>query len=370
MSRASMANEGKIHLGFVYAADKEGITPQLMLDGALCFASLIEEWSGARIPWQRLRSRPFVYGIARDSMVEADRLVEAYTALQSSYEGKRLDPGAHYLGRRPDRLWREADNGLRQRVPHSDFVVRFIETEEVSLAPRKFRACMADVLEDTENITPCYGHDVREIFRVASGFRVEGERSDGAGFSTEAEVLVNCLWDQRLRFDRQLGIEPPRPWVHRLKFRVGGRLPPGLHELPSFTYVLGPFGDIVCDDDGWVDLSWYPVCRRGWSGELAPPREWEDMCRGRLDRATADSISRATLESLDRIVPGIRDTRVERVEGGTIFSWGASDIHNPESALHARHEIGVSAHYGYFSINTGKFTTAPLFAKHLADQLS
>jgi hypothetical protein len=59
------------------------------------------------------------------------------------------------------------------------------------------------------------------------------------------------------------------------------------------------------------------------------------------------------------------------VDAGVIFSWGEShiDVDDPGSELHQRHAIGVHAHDGYFSIDTGKFTCAPLFASHLLDAL-
>jgi hypothetical protein len=43
---------------------------------------------------------------------------------------------------------------------------------------------------------------------------------------------------------------------------------------------------------------------------------------------------------------------------------------DPASELHNRYDVGVEAHDGYFSIDTGKFTAAPLFADHLARLVS
>jgi hypothetical protein len=55
---------------------------------------------------------------------------------------------------------------------------------------------------------------------------------------------------------------------------------------------------------------------------------------------------------------------------GTIFAWGSTDIDDPKSDLHERRAIGVRAYDGYFSIDTGKLTCAPLFADQLAKQLA
>ena len=60
---------------------------------------------------------------------------------------------------------------------------------------------------------------------------------------------------------------------------------------------------------------------------------------------------------------------MDELTAGIIFCWGATDIDDPESELHSRHAAGVYAHDGYFSVNTGKFTTAPLFADQLLDMV-
>ncbi|QDV49441.1 FAD-dependent oxidoreductase [Gimesia fumaroli] len=44
---ASLRNEGKIHLGFVYALDHSGATQRKMLEAALCFSPLLDRWCGA-----------------------------------------------------------------------------------------------------------------------------------------------------------------------------------------------------------------------------------------------------------------------------------------------------------------------------------
>lgn len=59
MLRTSLRNEGKIHLGFVYANDATFQTAPLMLRAALCFAPLFEEWLESDVNWRELSSLPF-----------------------------------------------------------------------------------------------------------------------------------------------------------------------------------------------------------------------------------------------------------------------------------------------------------------------
>ena len=77
---------------------------------------------------------------------------------------------------------------------------------------------------------------------------------------------------------------------------------------------------------------------------------------------------------LAEIVPELKAVIGDRlaqaeVKGGVIFAWGNSDISDPESELHQRHDVGVRSYGRYHSIDTGKLTLAPLFAKEAADRI-
>jgi hypothetical protein len=68
LSEASLYNEGKPHLGFVYAADRSFRTAERMIRGAGRFMDVLGRW----IPHAALRglpSRPFDYVVHRDTMV-------------------------------------------------------------------------------------------------------------------------------------------------------------------------------------------------------------------------------------------------------------------------------------------------------------
>ena len=220
-------------------------------------------------------------------------------------------------------------------------------------------------------IEALYGHCVKSVARTSGGFRIEGTTADGERWQRSADVVVNCLWNGRLEIDRQLEIGPRRAWIYRLKYRVLADLPESLSGLPSLTVVLGSFGDLVTNPyDNTVYLSWYPSCMRGWCDELSTPTRWEGAISGNLDPDTIRAVAGKTLRAFDTVVPGLKDCRRARVAAGVIFAWGQTDIDDPASQLHERHDIGVHAHDGYFSIDTGKFTCAPLFARHLVGKLA
>jgi glycine/D-amino acid oxidase-like deaminating enzyme len=363
MSRASLRNEGKIHLGLVYANDPTECTPTLMLRAALRFSALLDGWCGRPLPWPTMRSRPFTYVVRRDSMCSPEALFDRYDKLQAEFEGFA---DAEYVGTTPDRLWRPSPSGAEDCSLDPALVAAAVETAEVAVdtaaLAREVRAALhAHPLIDTH-----YQHTVRGARRTADGFVVDGTRADGSVWRTAAPVVVNCLWEQRIGLDAQLGIAAEHPWVLRLKYRVLGRLPAALHDLPSMTFVLGRFGDIVVHPGRPTYLSWYPSCLGGWETGSVPP-EWGPACAGHDARPEAAARARDAVAGLAEMVPGLTGFEVQTIDAGIIAAWGATDIDDPESALHERHEIGVHAHDGWFSIDTGKLTTAPLFAQQLVE---
>jgi hypothetical protein len=82
-----------------------------------------------------------------------------------------------------------------------------------------------------------------------------------------------------------------------------------------------------------------------------------------------EPIVAGTLRAFDEVVPGLAGAEGATADGGVIFAWGNSDIDDGSSELHQRHEAGLVEADGYYSINTGKLTSAPYFAQRLAELL-
>jgi glycine/D-amino acid oxidase-like deaminating enzyme len=363
LSRASLRNEGKIHFGLVYANDRTGQTSSLMLEAALRFSPLVERWCGRPLPWATLRSRPFSYVVRRDSMCSPDELFDRYEKLQVEYEGFE---DAEYVGTRPERLWQPSPDAAARYGLDPTVVASIADTAEVAVDTVGLCAEIRGALHGHERIETRYGHTVEAARRTAAGFAVEGTRSDGTVWRDTAPVVVNCLWHQRIALDAHVGIPAEHPWVLRLKYRVLGRLPDSLGSLPSMTIVLGRFGDIVVHPARPTYLSWYPSCLAGWETASAPA-DWSLPCAGHDPRPEAAALARDTVAGLAGMIPALADFEIQSVDAGIIAAWGSSDIDDPHSGLHERHEIGVHEHDGWFSIDTGKLTTAPLFAQHLME---
>jgi hypothetical protein len=159
-----------------------------------------------------------------------------------------------------------------------------------------------------------------------------------------------------------------------MSLRFARRLPIERAHLPRVDVAhgqdaLGPYGDFVTYPEDRVYISWYPVCMRGWSKELTPPDDWSLPCRSQTPVADAAEVLEGVMREFGAIIPAIRDVTVDDIGAGVIFSWGTRDIDDPGSELHSRSEIGVDGLDGYYTINTGKFTCAPLFADQLTARI-
>jgi glycine/D-amino acid oxidase-like deaminating enzyme len=368
LNRASLRNEGKIHLGLIYANDRSHETAFLQLEGALRFRSIVARWLGEAGDWLVL-STAFHYMVAADSVLSPERLEAHYAAVEERCR-RRLeeDPALDYLGTRPDGLTRRLEP--REIGAHFD-PARFaggFATAELAIDTDLLAARLRSAIAASPTIRSLASHRVRAIAEVPGGFRVEGEGPEGA-WRLDARQVVNALWERRLAFDRQLGLEPPAGLLHRLKFRVIARLPDALAGAPSVTMVLGRYGDVVVRRDGTAYLSWYPAGLRGWSHEVEPPREWDAACRGEMDPAIAREVASEILSGIDAWFPGIGRSEPLTVDAGVIVAIGKTDVDDAASGLHDRSHIGVTSRGGYHSVDPGKLTTAPGFALEAADRV-
>lgn len=367
LSRAAAANEGKIHLGYMYAGDHTFSTAKTMMTGALSFASFLERYMN--LPSQSFSlSVPATYVIHRDSQVSSEVVWGYLKSVHSMVQEKASSNREAYFGKNltePLRLWSTAE---KEMAFNPTIAVAAISTPEVAINPmllaQSVRACI----------------EVHPLIEVRCNRNVIGAKaqsetisvlSEGQGDSARDcfDHVVNALWDGRLALNEALGFRANRPWLHRLKYGVSFRLPYGAASPPSATIILGPFGEVVSYGDGLIYLTWYPECLREISTELAPP-DWATYPPEPL----RSRIIAGTFRALSDIVPSLRDLGIEKlpeatVKGGVIVAWGETDIYDPASELHRRFEIGVTSEGNFHSVDPGKLTMAPYFAEICAERI-
>ena len=365
LSRASLWNEGKIHLGYLYANDHTLRTARMMMQGSLQFARLIERWTSLS-PSRLNVSSPFRYLVPVESLLEPAAIERHFKAVTDLIREAFEASGCSYLGQElPAEPFARLDD--RKQDVDSSRTAAIYRTSEVSVDPAQIRAALKRALDACSRIRPFLRTRVCSVARADNGrLQICAER--GAGEVAGYDSVVNTSWEDRLRIDATIGLNEDRPWLHRYKIAIhvnGYDGPP----LGSTTMLLGPFGDLVEFATGHLYLSWYPCCRIGSWTDLCPP----DMPPILAEHERAEVVA-ATLKGLGQYLPSARSLDLSRCEvtvaGGHIFSWGNTEITDPVSELHNRFDIGVHRRDNYFSIDTGKYCKAPLFAEQVGAMIA
>jgi glycine/D-amino acid oxidase-like deaminating enzyme len=368
MNRASLRNEGKIHLGLIYANEATAATGLLQLNAALRFRRLLERWLGEGV--QKIGvSAPFVYLVAPDSVVKPVVLAAFYHRIDTAYRAAlESDPTIDYLGTTPDALFGPLSPD--EMEPHfaSGSAQAAFRTAERAIDTRDLAAQVQAAVAAAPRITFLGGHEVRGISRRAGGIAVEG-MAGNEPFAVSARQVINATWERRLALDQTLGIQAGAGVLHRLKYRVVARLPTPLRGLPSVTMVLGRYGDVVVRSDDTVYLSWYPIGLQGWSTDIEPPRDWNAACRGEPPPELAAHIAAETIAAIARWMPALAPAEPLEVDAGAIVAHGRTDVDDPSSGLHGRTRVGIMSIAGYHSVDPGKLTTAPVFALEVAERV-
>ncbi len=368
LSRAAVANEGKIHLGYMYVGDPTLSTAKMMMTGALSFAPFLERHLARRAESFRV-SVPATYVVHRDSQVGSEKtyaylrtvhtlINEAAAGRNQAYFGKDLSA--------PLQPWSVAEKDAEFNPV---IALAAVSTPEVAINPNALAQAIRDCIADHPLIEVCCSRTVigAEIQHDDICVLSEGE---GESWRDCFDHVVNALWDGRIGLNEVLGFRTNRPWLHRLKYGVSFRLPSDITPPPSATFVLGPFGEVVTYGDGIVYLTWYPDCLQAISTDVTPP-DWDTYPPEPL----RSRIISGTFRALSEIVPSLRGLDAENlpeasVKGGAIVAWGKTDIYDPASELHRRFEIGVTSQGRFHSVDPGKLTMAPYFAEICAERIS
>lgn len=359
---ASRHNEGKIHLGFVYALDATGKTRRHMLDGALSFGSILDRLCGP-LPWQQWRSEGFLYSVMPGSLADPESLEASYRDVQQQYEQAMADLGseASYVGTVPTNLWRRSTGRRGRPLVGGNPAESCYETNEVAIDPRSLAETVARRLHEVPGIDLRCGATVTKARRTTAGTFAVSVQGPHGPVEEPADAVVNCSWGDRLRLDESMGLPvDARSWAYRTKYSVIVRPPNPQSDLVPVTMVQGPFGDVVPRSDGTVYLSWYPVARTYFGSkppEPSPPGQ-------------ADLIAARTLDALVPLFPALEGSEVLSSRPGLIVAEGRSDVNDPTSSLHIREEIGAENHDGWWTVGPAKLTTAPLVAQQTATRIA
>lgn len=367
ISRAGAANEGKIHLGYMYANDPSFKTATMMARGALAFEPFMKRFLKNNSTVFDTSS-PAAYVIHRDSQRPAEDVASYIRVAHEKIVEAANGETAQYFGQDimiPPRRWTRAE---REAEFDGDVAVDAYQTSEVAINPIALASELGNCVLNHPKIEIQLGCEVQAANDVGGSIVIAGER-DGQQFRRSFDHAVNALWDGRIALDKSFGVPITRPWLFRLKYGVGIKLPRDAAIPQSATFVSGPFGEVVTYPGRQIYLTWYPACLREVTKSVRPP-DWPNRCEGPL----RDEILTETVSQMSLFIPALRDLDPAKlpeaiVKGGAIVAVGETDIYDPNSELHNRYEIGTTSIGRYHSIDPGKLTMAPYFAKQFAENL-
>lgn len=359
LTGASRWNEGKIHLGYLYAADPSLATAERLLSGGLAFRPLMEDLLGQAIA-PAIADHDETYLVHRRSVVDpghAAAYADRVAALVSAHpaRGRYLHGDA---GQAPRRL---SGRALREVCDSDDVVAGLCVVERSVATP-----WIADRLEAAVESAPAIE---RRMQTRVEAVTPRGERLavvTAAGADGPYDAVVNALWEGRLAVDATMGLAMPRECSHRYRVAAFVRAATPV-PLSSAVVGTGPFGDAKRYGDRDLYLSWYPVgLLREGTGAVPPPAP--------VQTPAADAaVAQAIVAELTPYLPALRSLDLSlatvQVKGGWVYAEGQGALSDPASTLHRRDRIGMTAAGRYVSVDTGKYSIAPWLAAQVVRRL-
>lgn len=368
LSGASLHNEGKIHLGFVYGSDPIGQTAELMLDGALSFARVVEMLAGLPAASYLTPAR-FAYGLPTDSQIGVEAFEQHSSSVMHSLTNRLRSPGFDYLGSSNPAELRRLNGAEFLSAFDPQSVAAAWSSPELAIDTTRLAIGIRRAVSETPGTLFRSGCEVLGVSGTAESTVVEFAYN-GTTHRARFDAVVNCLWEGRLAIDATYGLPEPSSVLHRYKAYI--RFQAATLEssvLPSTTFVQGPYGDLVNYGDGSYYVSWYPTFRLGTSDALDGRHLHELLCTADRNALLANGLGH-----MARFLPALRHLEPESgslmLGGGVIVARADSDIDDSRSGLHGRASIGPSQHGPYITVETGKLTTAPRFAEQVQQMLA
>ena len=360
---ASRWNEGKIHLGFLYAADPSLRTAQRILPGGLAFKPLLEELIGYRL--ERLTEMDDTYLVHRRSVVSPDdtrRYFEAVAALIRSQSA-----ASQYLVDVSDARVRPLSAAELAEVAEPQSIVAGFVVPERSVstrwvADRFVDALVAEPRIELRTATKVHRVTGHEDALPASIQVVTDDGADG-GF----DAVVNAAWEGGPKIDAAVGLTPDHHWSHRYRVSLFVATDRPV-DVPSAVIGTGPFGDVKNFGNREFYVSWYRT------GLLASGEAIDPPSVPRLGRAQRQKTANDVFGKLGALVPAVREiekrAKEVRVEGGWVYASGRGELDDPASTLHRRDHIGITHTGSYVSVDAGKYSIAPWLARQVADAIT
>lgn len=307
------------------------------------------------------------YLVDKTSMLSTEKLYDYYESLEQTYK-KYLaeDPTISYFGRRPSRIFRLLEN-VPSSMAHKHLASVFL-TEERIVEVFFLRNLLLEGIKKT-NIKVETGIEVERVLRESRGFSTIGKSRKAKEIIFKSDIVVNCLWNNRIKLDKTLGISTLDEPLYRFKVGILGTVDT---LVPTCSITTGVYGNISPRlDKRHAYISWHKDCMKELTTDGTTPLSWEKAFDTYKTFDQNAQWIKNTLKNLIEYVPALGSFKATMLLPGIICTAGKTDIEDKSSKVHLRgSHMGVYKFENYYSVDTGKFCSAPFFANILADRIT
>ena len=351
MSKAARWNEGKIHMGYLYAVDRSLDTARKLIPGGIAFRPIVEGLIGNSIENHMTRDDDIYLAHTR-SVVDPDSMLRYFNSVSDLAVvegGVKIRPSQ--LSRSElSKITANPEIAAGFRVPE-----RSVNTNW--LADRVAERVKSERLIDLRCNCP-----VTSLSKDAGRWRVITHCGNCDGF----DVVVNALWEGRSAIDTAVGRSSEQSLSYRYRVALFMQVPEA--DVENVVIATGPFGDIKNYDGRHLYLSWYPA------GLLLDCHQQNAPAPPTIDDGLKQQVLNAMIAGLGDYFPVVLDfpgrAQQSSVAGGWVVARGKGLLSDPASTLHRRDEIGIRRGDNYYSIEIGKYSVAPWLASQVADELA
>ena len=282
MNRTGRWNEGKVHLGYVYAADRSLNTARKLIPGGVAFRPIVEDLIDQSIE-AHLTPEDELFLTHRNSVVDPDSTLRHLRAVWN------LAPEAQ-AGRTPPTALTRAE---LERITENPEIVAGFRVPEKSVDTNWLADRLADRIASDRLIECRCDCLVTALSKARGSWSVSTDCEAFGGF----DAVVNALWEGKSVIDESVGRLANELLSYRYRVAAFVKVPQAT--ISSAIITTGPFGDIKNYDGRHIYLSWYPAgllvdCR----SKHAPPSP-------ELDGATEREICGRIVEALGGFFQGV-----------------------------------------------------------------
>jgi glycine/D-amino acid oxidase-like deaminating enzyme len=351
MSKTARWNEGKIHLGYLYAADRSLDTARELIPGGVAFRPIVEDLIDGSIESHMTRDDD-IYLTHTRSVIDAGSMLQYFNSVSDLVA---VESGA---GIQPIQL---SGAELSKITANPDVVAGF-RIPERSVNTNWLADRLAERVKSERLIDLRCNYLVTSLSKDTGRWDVITHRGNCDGF----DVVINALWEGRSVIDSAVGRSFEQSLSYRYRVALFMQVPET--NIENVVIATGPFGDIKNYDGRHLYLSWYPA------GLLLDCHQQNAPATPTINDDQKQQILNAMIAGLGEYFPVVLDfpKRAQQlfIAGGWVVARGKGLLSDPASTLHRRDEIGIRRDDTYYSIETGKYSVAPWLASRLADELA